>query len=108
MRRLAVQSRACLPFDRVPSWQVTDPRLREALGHLGLPVEVERVLLCDVDLVGTSARTLHLPLTVGRLVVTTEDRRFDAGGRLRTDGLDNAMMESFWSSMQIELLDRRR
>lgn len=24
------------------------------------------------------------------------------------DGLDNAMMESFWSSMQIELLDRRR
>jgi transposase InsO family protein len=22
------------------------------------------------------------------------------------DGLDNAMMESFWSSMQIELLDR--
>ena len=24
------------------------------------------------------------------------------------DGLDNAMMESFWSSMQIELLNRRR
>ncbi len=24
------------------------------------------------------------------------------------DGLDNAMMESFWSSMQIELLDRQR
>jgi transposase InsO family protein len=24
------------------------------------------------------------------------------------DGLDNAMMESFWSSMQIELLDRKR
>jgi putative transposase len=24
------------------------------------------------------------------------------------DGLDNAMMESFWSSMQIELLDRRK
>ena len=23
------------------------------------------------------------------------------------DGLDNAMMESFWSSMQIELLNRR-
>ena len=24
------------------------------------------------------------------------------------DGLDNAMMESFWSSMQIELLNRRK
>lgn len=24
------------------------------------------------------------------------------------DGLDNAMMESFWSSMQIELLNRKR
>ena len=24
------------------------------------------------------------------------------------DGLDNAMMESFWSSMQIELLNRQR
>ncbi|MDQ1123449.1 transposase InsO family protein [Microbacterium trichothecenolyticum] len=24
------------------------------------------------------------------------------------DGLDNAMMESFWSSMQIELLDRKK
>jgi len=24
------------------------------------------------------------------------------------DGFDNAMMESFWSSMQIELLDRKR
>lgn len=24
------------------------------------------------------------------------------------DGLDNAMMESFWSSMQIELLDRQK
>jgi putative transposase len=24
------------------------------------------------------------------------------------DGLDNAMVEGFWSSMQIELLDRRR
>jgi putative transposase len=24
------------------------------------------------------------------------------------DGLDNAMMESFWSSMQIELLDRHK
>lgn len=41
------------------------------------------------------------------------------GGRVRTagllpsfgtvgDGLDNAMMESFWSSMQIELLNRRK
>jgi len=24
------------------------------------------------------------------------------------DGLDNAMMESFWSSMQIELLNRKK
>ena len=24
------------------------------------------------------------------------------------DGLDNAMIESFWSSMQIELLDRKK
>jgi transposase InsO family protein len=24
------------------------------------------------------------------------------------DGLDNAMMESFWTSMQIELLNRKR
>lgn len=55
-------------------------------------------------------------------MLTTEPRQFTSwvfGEKIRSarlvpsfgtigDGLDNAMMESFWSSMQIELLDRQR
>jgi len=45
------------------------------------------------------------------------ESKVDSTGRRNTltsevfkdgDGLDNAMMESFWSSMQIELLNRKK
>ena len=85
---------------------------------------------------GPSTTAKTPPLVVNALDMAIRNRRPEPGGvvhadhgvqftswafgeRIRTagllpsfgtvgDGLDNAMMESFWSSMQIELLNRKK
>ncbi|KPI10607.1 hypothetical protein OK006_11215 [Actinobacteria bacterium OK006] len=56
---------------------------------------------------------LHPLVEPGQFTSWVFGERIRAAGLLPSfgtvgDGLDNAMMESFWSSMQIELLNRKR